>query len=99
MLYLDTSIERWGAEKATSDLLYARRRKVMSRKRDLHSGPTSLVCCGANLGLISHIAKQAVLDIAEKITDEIPPTPSTQKEWALLVKKLGISTMHIAEYL
>ncbi|MBP9742532.1 MAG: saccharopine dehydrogenase NADP-binding domain-containing protein [Burkholderiales bacterium] len=97
VLYLDTSIERWKDDKHITESLYERRSKLMKHKKALNNDVTALVCNGANPGLISHIAKQAVLDVAQKITGNLPNIPATQQEWAQLVKDLDIVTLHIAE--
>lgn len=95
--YLDTSLERWLSEKDIDECLHERRTKLMTYKEYLKSGATALICNGANPGLISHIAKQAILDVAEKVNNEPPQIPATQEEWAKLVKDLNIVTLHIAE--
>lgn len=96
-LYLDTSIERWASEKSLAESLYQRRTKVMMHKDQLATGASALICHGANPGLVSHIAKQALLDVAEKITGIKPSTPTEQNDWARLFKETGIVTLHIAE--
>lgn len=96
-LYVDTSIERWLSEKNIPAMLYERREKLMQERDQFHGGPTALICHGANPGFISHLAKQAILDIARKEKGKDYPAPKTQKEWAALAKELEVVTMHVAE--
>jgi homospermidine synthase len=96
-MYVDTSIERWLSEKNVPAMLYERRETVMKEKPKFAGGPTALICHGANPGFISHLAKQAVLDIARKEKGEDFKAPKTQKEWAALGKELGVVAMHVAE--
>ena len=51
---------------------------------------------GANPGLVSHLVKQALLNIAED-TGVDAGTPDSREAWAKLAQTLGIKVMHIAE--
>lgn len=97
VMYVDTSIERWLSEKNTPAMLYARRETVMKEQNQFTNGPTALICHGANPGFISHLAKQAIVDIAKKEQGDKFVMPKTQKEWAALAKELQVVAMHVAE--
>src|SRR5258708_11975529 len=51
---------------------------------------------GANPGLVSHMLKQALLNIA-KDAGEKTPVPKTREQWAQLAQRLNIKVIHIAE--
>jgi len=58
--------------------------------------PTAVLTHGANPGLVSHLVKQALLNIA-KDTGVEAATPTERNDWAALAHKLGVKVMHIAE--
>ena len=51
---------------------------------------------GANPGLVSHLVKQALLNIAAD-TGVDAGTPAARLDWAQLARKLGVKVIHIAE--
>jgi homospermidine synthase len=51
---------------------------------------------GANPGLVSHLVKEALLDIARD-TGRKAAVPSTREGWAGLARDLGVKVIHIAE--
>ena len=51
---------------------------------------------GANPGLVSHLVKQALLNIASDTGVETAE-PGTRADWAALAHKLGVKVIHIAE--
>jgi homospermidine synthase len=51
---------------------------------------------GANPGLVSHLVKQALLNIA-KDTGVDAGKPASREQWAKLAQTLGIKVIHIAE--
>jgi len=51
---------------------------------------------GANPGLVSHLTKQALLNIAADTGVETVE-PATRADWAALAHKLGVKVIHIAE--
>jgi len=51
---------------------------------------------GANPGLVSHLVKQALLNIARD-TESMQASPVAAESWAKLAQTLGIKVMHIAE--
>ena len=58
--------------------------------------PTAVLTHGANPGLVSHLVKQALLNIAAD-TGVDAGTPRSREEWAGLAQMLGIKVIHIAE--
>jgi homospermidine synthase len=58
--------------------------------------PTAVLTHGANPGLVSHLVKQALLNIA-KDTGVDAGNPASRESWAKLSMILGIKVMHIAE--
>ena len=97
VVYVDTSIERWKSQKHIPAMLYERRELVMKHQEQFKNGPTALLCHGANPGFVSHLAKQAVLDIARKEKGADFPEPTTREAWAALAKELEVVAMHVAE--
>jgi homospermidine synthase len=99
-LYLDTSIEPWAGGYTDPDLSpslrsnYALRESVRPFRDGKH--PTAVVTHGANPGLVSHLVKQALLNIA---ADGGAPatTPTDRAGWARLMQELGIKVIHVAE--
>ncbi|MDO8566793.1 MAG: saccharopine dehydrogenase C-terminal domain-containing protein [bacterium] len=105
ILYLDTVIEPWAGSYTDQSLSISERSNYALREEALKlrslSGidgprPTAVIAHGANPGLVSHFAKQALLNIAAD-TDLSAGTPSTQEAWALLARDLGVKVIHIAE--
>ena len=101
-LYLDTCIEPWAGGYSDPSLPIAKRTNYSLREEvlALRSGgtrqPTAVVTHGANPGLVSHLAKQALLNIARDTGVETE-VPTDRGSWAALAEKLGIRVMHIAE--
>src|SRR4029077_1871954 len=58
--------------------------------------PTAVLTHGANPGLVSHLVKQALLNIAADTGYETA-TPTDRRGWGELAQALGIRTIHIAE--
>lgn len=102
-LYLDTSIEPWAGGYCDPSLTmsersnYGLRESVLKLKREFNGGTTAITTHGANPGLISHFLKQALLNIA-KDTGAVVNKPKNKEEWAKLAQKLGVKTIHVAEY-
>jgi homospermidine synthase len=101
-LYLDTCIEPWAGgytdPKATVDTRsnYTMRLEALSLRKDARKAPTAVLTHGANPGLVSHLVKQALLNIAAD-TGVDAGTPDSRESWARLSQTLGIRVMHIAE--
>jgi homospermidine synthase len=101
VLYLDTCIEPWPggytdpnatiAERSN----YALRETARALKTDT-TNPTALIAHGANPGLVSHMVKEALLNLAKDagMQDEMP---ASREEWGKLAQSLGVKVIHIAE--
>jgi homospermidine synthase len=101
-LYVDTVVEPWPGfyfdpkidnEARTN---YALRETVLEERRKNPGGSTAVSCCGANPGMVSWFAKQALVNIARD-TGVLDKEPTTKDEWAKLAQKLGVKGVHIAE--
>lgn len=101
-LYLDACIEPWAGGYVDRSLPaaqrsnYALREAALALRRSGHPGPTAVLAHGANPGLVSHLCKQALLDIAAADGTPVPP-PDSRVGWARLAQRLGIRAIHIAE--
>ena len=101
-MYLDTCIEPWPGGYSDPTIPPARRTNYALREEALalRSGstrsPTAVLTHGANPGLVSHLVKQALLNIAAD-TGVAGANPVNRGEWAELAKQLGIRVVHIAE--
>jgi homospermidine synthase len=101
-LYLDTCIEPWagGYTDATVALAkrtnYAMREDALALRDKINRQPTAVLTHGANPGLVSHLVKQALLNIA-KDTGVETAIPGDRHGWAQLANTLGVRTIHIAE--
>jgi homospermidine synthase len=101
-LYLDTCIEPWAGgytdPKATvaSRSNYVMRMDALKLRTQAKDAPTAVLTHGANPGLVSHLVKQALLNIA-KDTQANSAKPSSRQEWAKLAQTLGVKVIHIAE--
>jgi homospermidine synthase len=101
-LYLDTCIEPWAGgytdpntpvEKRSN---YHMRLEALKLRKGHEKSPTAVLTHGANPGLVSHLVKQALLNIA-KDTGVETSVPTARAGWAKLAQTLGIKVMHIAE--
>src|SRR6202041_2229798 len=101
-LYLDTCIEPWAGgytdrntpvEKRSN---YHMRWEALKLRKGHEKSPTAVLTHGANPGLVSHLVKQALLNIA-KDTGVETSIPTARAGWAKLAQTLGIKVMHIAE--
>src|SRR5579863_9425258 len=101
-MYLDTCIEPWPggytdptipAAKRTN---YAMREEVLGLRAGSARAPTAMVTHGANPGLVSHLVKQALLNIAYDLGLR-DPEPGSRSEWAQLAQRVGVKAMHVAE--
>lgn len=101
-LYLDACIEPWAGGYVDRSLPaaqrtnYALREAALALRRTAEPGPTAVLAHGANPGLVSHLFKQALLDIAADSGRPVTP-PASRTEWAQLARRLGIRVVHIAE--
>ncbi len=110
VLYVNTSVEVWDPESeiftATSyeKSLYFRQIRLKGLTRDWKDAPTCIVDHGANPGLISHFAKQGLVDIAQRmIADGIAEDPDRlmqrirEQDFGRLAREVGIKVIHCSE--
>jgi homospermidine synthase len=101
-LYLDTCIEPWAGGYTDPNMPvearsnYHMRLEALKLRTGHEKSPTAVLTHGANPGLVSHLVKQALLNIA-KDTGVESSAPTTRGGWAMLAKELGIKVMHVAE--
>jgi homospermidine synthase len=101
-LYLDTCIEPWAGgytdptATVESRSNYAMRLDALKLRTHAKDAPTAVLTHGANPGLVSHLVKQALLNIA-KDTGVQAAKPTSREQWAALAQTLGVKVMHIAE--
>jgi homospermidine synthase len=102
-MYLDTCIEPWPGGYTDPGVPAARRTNYALREEALalRSGnakaPTAVLTHGANPGLVSHLVKKAMLNIAADTGHALEREPTTREDWGQLARGLGIKTIHIAE--
>ncbi|HZO23435.1 MAG TPA: saccharopine dehydrogenase C-terminal domain-containing protein [Steroidobacteraceae bacterium] len=101
-MYLDTCIEPWpggytdptvAAAKRTN---YALREEALALRSGDDRAPTAVLTHGANPGLVSHLLKQALLNVAAD-TKVDAGDPKSRAEWGQLARQLGVKVIHIAE--
>lgn len=101
-MYLDTCIEPWPGGYTDPTVPAARRTNYALREEALAlrpgntRAPTAVVTHGANPGLVSHLAKQALLNIAADVGVDAG-NPTARADWGNLARQLGVKVMHIAE--
>jgi homospermidine synthase len=101
-LYLDTCIEPWPGGYTDPNVPvearsnYHMRLQALKLRKGHEKSPTAVLTHGANPGLVSHLVKQALLNIA-KDTGLETNVPTARAEWAKLAQALGVKVMHIAE--
>ena len=96
--YIDTSNERWehGAVYNDSADFAQQWNQLISERDSLPKSATALVSHGANPGLVSHFAKQAVenIAIAEGLIDA---STDNRLDWPSLAQSLDVQALHISE--
>ncbi|HEX3913902.1 MAG TPA: saccharopine dehydrogenase C-terminal domain-containing protein [Steroidobacteraceae bacterium] len=101
-LYLDTCIEPWAGGYTDPDMPvearsnYAMRLDALKLRKGHETAPTAVLTHGANPGLVSHLVKQALLNIARD-TGHDSGIPADRAGWAQLAQTLGIKVIHVAE--
>jgi homospermidine synthase len=101
-MYLDTCIEPWAGGytdpgvPAARRTNYAMREEALTLRTQNPKAPTAVLTHGANPGLVSHLVKQALLNLAGDLQIEAG-TPKSREDWAQLARKLGVKVVHIAE--
>lgn len=100
--YIDTVVEPWSGfyfddSKSSSDRSnYALRETILEEKRKNPGGITAVSCCGANPGMVSWFVKQALVNLATDLQISFT-MPKTREQWAMLMQKVGVKGIHIAE--
>jgi len=115
IMYINASIEVWNPyydakqTDARDFTLYSRHmklRKMISEWGD-NNGPTAVLDHGANPGLVSHLTKQALEDIANRVLSESLASNSQRRlsiqdalhkqDWGRLAMELGVKVIHVSE--
>jgi homospermidine synthase len=109
VIYVNTSLEEWepysgGPERSVqSRTLYVRHMRIRQMKeRWSKKGPTAIVEHGANPGLVSHLVKRSLVDIASQALKDGKAAAGvenalTDENFPLLAQTLGVKVIHIAE--
>lgn len=109
VIYLNTSVEEWDPYAAGPDrhpterTLYWRHMKLRKLTDTWKGqGPTAIVEHGANPGLVSHLTKKALFDIATRaVKDGKAATGVAEalenENFPTLAHKLGVKVIHISE--
>ena len=104
-LYLDTCIEPWAGGYTDSKLSvaarsnYTMRNEALALRKTSGGGtddPTAVLTHGANPGLVSHLVKQALLNVAKDVGLDVR-VPAGREQWAKLAQTLGVKVIHVAE--
>lgn len=102
IFYYDACIEPWiGGHEDTAippsrRSNYAHRDAALTMRKNYPSGPSAMLTHGANPGLVSHLLKEAMLNIAHDTGLNVKD-PTTREEWARLAMRLNIKVVHVAE--
>src|SRR5437879_4134279 len=102
-MYLDTCIEPWPGGytdptvPASRRTNYALREEALALRPGNARAPTAVLTHGANPGLVSHLVKQALLNIAAD-TQVDAGKPSSRSDWGELARRLGVKVIHVAEH-
>ena len=109
VIYLNTSLEEWDPYSAavsrnpTERTLYWRHMKLRKLTDTWGgTGPTAIVEHGANPGLVSHLTKKSLFDIATRAIKDGKAASGVSEALAVenfpvLAQKLGVKVIHIAE--
>ena len=101
-MYVNTSLERWGDRqdevipKLADRTLYNTHKHIREVASKYPGAATVVATGGANPGLVTYLAKSALLKMADRAGRKIE-TPKSKEEWAQLAKKLGVEVIQIAE--
>src|SRR5580692_123269 len=101
-MYLDTCIEPWPGGytdptvPAARRTNYALREEALALRPGSARAPTAVLTHGANPGLVSHLVKQALLNIAADVGIGAAE-PTSRADWAELAQRVGVKVIHIAE--
>jgi homospermidine synthase len=101
-MYLDTCIEPWPGGytdptiPAARRTNYALREEALALRAGSPRAPTAVITHGANPGLVSHLVKQALLNVAGDVGVGAG-SPSSRGDWADLAQRVGVKVIHVAE--
>jgi homospermidine synthase len=113
IMYINSSIEEWNPYdssvhvKTQDYTLYDRQMELRDWINSLDSNnlPTMILEHGANPGMVSHLVKKAMIDIAKQIICD--PIPQSKKlkianciktgSFNLLAREIGLKVIHISE--
>jgi homospermidine synthase len=101
-MYLDTCIEPWPGGytdptvPAARRTNYALREEALALRTGNARAPTAVLTHGANPGLVSHLVKQALLNIAGDLSIDAG-SPKSRGDWGDLARRIGVKVIHIAE--
>lgn len=112
VLYVNTSVEEWDPYSA-ADERHPRERTLLVRHQRLQAmkagwttpGPTAVVEHGANPGLVSHLVKKALIDIAMQCLEQnllgdraaAVRKALAEGDFARLAMNLDVKVIHISE--
>jgi homospermidine synthase len=100
--YIDACIEPWPGGHTDTTVPasrrsnYAYRETALGLRAKYPSGPACVLMHGANPGLVSHLVKQALLNLAQDFEVKIEP-PLRREDWARLAAKLEVKVIHVSE--
>ncbi|MBU3645291.1 MAG: homospermidine synthase [Candidatus Nanopelagicaceae bacterium] len=109
VLYLNTSVEEWDPYEGGSNkhplertLYYRHMRMREMKSKWTKTGPTAIVEHGANPGLVSHLVKKSLVDIATQALKDGKAvngveTALTDESYNQLAHLLGVKVIHISE--
>jgi len=109
VMYLNTSIEEWNPYEGGHNkhplerTLYVRHMRMREMKSKwTKTGATAIVEHGANPGLVSHLVKKALVDIANKTIEDGIATDAIKsalaaEDYAKLAQALTVKVIHISE--
>ena len=101
-MYIDTCIEPWpggytdAATPVAKRTNYALREDALALRKGAERQPTAVLTHGANPGLVSHLVKQALVNIAGDLKIDAGKLKS-RADWASLAQRLDVRVIHIAE--
>ena len=102
VLYIDACLEPWQGGHTDLSLPasrrsnYAHREAALALRSKYPAGPTAVLMHGANPGLVSHLVKQALLNLAGELGVGAA-TPSDREGWARLAAQLQVKVIHVSE--
>jgi homospermidine synthase len=101
-MYIDTCIEPWpggytdAATPVAKRTNYALREEALALRKGAERQPTAVLTHGANPGLVSHLVKQALVNVAADLKVDAGKLQS-RADWAALAQRLDVRVIHIAE--